>query len=202
MVDLDRADPDDADLDMADVGPDNLAALDRLFATERSTRHCWCMAFCRSGPAFAAGWYGGGNRRHFEAMAARGPMGVLAALNDEPVGWCACGPRARYRAAEQGRSRPLTLLPRGDDDRVWLVACIFVARDARGRVALPLIRAAVDLARRQGASAVEAWPVSSSTRRRPEWAHVGREAAFTRLGFTIVGRPTPDRAIMRLDLAG
>ena len=51
MVDLDRADPDDADLDMADVGPDNLAALDRLFATERSTRHCWCMAFCRSGPA-------------------------------------------------------------------------------------------------------------------------------------------------------
>ena len=128
-------------------------------------------------------------------------MGVLATRNREPVGWCACGPRARYRAAEQGRSRPLTLIPRADDNRVWLVACIFVARHARGRVALPLIRAAVDLARRHDASAVEAWPVSAGARR-PEWAHVGREAAFTRLGFTIVSRATPDRTIMRLDLAG
>lgn len=201
MADADMADHDMADLTMADVGPDNLAALGRLFATQRSTRHCWCMAFCRPGPAFAAGWYGGGNRRHFEAMAARGPMGVLAALDAEPVGWCACGPRARYRVAARGRSRPLTLLPRGDDDQVWLVACISVAPDARGRVALPLIRAAVDLARRQGASAVEAWPLATGARR-PELTHVGREAVYARLGFRITGRPTADRTIMRLDLAG
>lgn len=84
----------------APSGPDQLDSLGRLFSTTRATSHCWCTAFCSTSWQFATGWYGGGNRRRFERVAAgdHHPMGVLAVSDGEPVGWCACGPRARYTA--------------------------------------------------------------------------------------------------------
>ena len=160
------------------------------------------MAFCTSGWRFAAGWYGGGNRRRFEAMtvSSRTPMGVLASVGGEPAGWCACGPRARYTAAIAGRSSLLAGRPRDEDDTVWLVACIFIGSGhRRSGIAVPLLRAAVSLARDEGAPAVEAWPLAAGVRR-PGDEHLGREGVFARLGFSCVQRPSADRAIMRLEL--
>jgi GNAT superfamily N-acetyltransferase len=161
------------------------------------------MAFCTTGWQFAAGWYGGGNRRRFESMTASGPapMGVLASVHGEPVGWCACGPRARYTAAIAGRSSLLTDRPRNEDDTVWLVACLFIAASHRSAgVAVPMLRAAVVLARNEGATAIEAWPLAAGARRRGD-EYLGREGVFARLGFRCVQRPSADRAIMRLELA-
>ncbi len=162
------------------------------------------MAFCESGWQFATGWYGGGNQRRFEALTttSRSPMGVLASARGEPVGWCACGPRSRYTAAIEGRSNLLAGRPRDEDEDVWLVACIFVESQHRGlEVAILLLRAAVSLARKEGASAIEAWPLATGVRR-PGYEHVGREAVFARLGFHCIQRPSADRAIMRLELTG
>ncbi|WP_420121771.1 hypothetical protein [Nakamurella sp.] len=187
---------------LAVVGPDHLEDLSRLFELRRTTRHCRCMAFCSSGGQFAVGWYSGGNRRRFETMAAQGPTGVLALIDDEPVGWCACGPRSRFRPAERGRSSPLAGRPCDEDTSVWLVACTVISPDRPGQgLLLPLLRGAVDLARRRGAAAVEAWPVSTGVRRRG-MEHVGREAVFVRLGFRQVSRPASDRTIVRLDFPG
>jgi GNAT superfamily N-acetyltransferase len=184
------------------VGPEQLDAVRILFDGERATRHCWCMAFCESSWQFAAGWYGGGNRRRFEAMTVNSgsPLGALASIRGEPIGWCACGPRSRYTAAIKGRSSLLAGRPRDEDDNVWLVACIFVDAQHRGLdIAITLLRAAVSLARQEGASAIEAWPLATGVRR-PEYEHVGREAVFARLGFHCIQRPSADRAIMRLEL--
>ena len=63
-----------------------------------------------------------------------------------------------------------------------------------------LIRAAVDLARHQGALAIEGWPAGSD--RRLADGLLGRESVFAALGFSVVGRPSPRRAIMRLELDG
>lgn len=190
------------DVQLAVVGPSHLENVGRLFAGNRTTSRCWCMAFCCTGRQFAVGWYTGGNRRRFEAMAAHGPMGVLAMVDGEPVGWCACGPRSRFRAAEHGRGGPLAVRPRDDDASVWLLACTFITPDRRGQgLLLPLLRGAVDLARQQGAHSVEAWPVATGMRRRG-MEHVGREDVFVRLGFRPVDRPLPDRTILRLDLTG
>lgn len=187
---------------LAVVGPDHLEDLSRLFELRRTTRHCRCMAFCSSGGQFAVGWYSGGNRRRFETMAAQGPTGVLAMIDDEPVGWCACGPRSRFRPAESGRGSPLAGRPRDEDTSVWLVACTVISPDRRGQgLLLPLLRGAVDLARSRGAAAVEAWPLATGVRRRG-MEHVGREAVFVRLGFRQVSRPASDRTIVRLDLTG
>jgi hypothetical protein len=186
------------------VGPDQLDAVRGLFESQRATRHCWCMAFCASGLQFAAGWYGGGNRRRFASMAAtsRSPMGVLAVVRGEPVGWCAAGPRSRYTAAIAGRSHLLAGRPRDEDDDVWLIPCLVVEPRHRGLgVVLPLLKGAVALAEQEGAVAVEAWPLAAGVRR-PGDEHVGGEAMFARLGFRRVDRPSADRAIMRLPLTG
>lgn len=188
---------------MRPVGPANLLDLATLFDGSRNTRHCWCTAFCTTRSQFAVGWLTGRNRQRFESMArgSKAPMGILASSSGEPVGWCACGPRSRYAVADTGRSKILRDRNRHEDSGVWLVACMFVRADYRARgVAHALVRAAIDLARGQGALAIEGWPATGSGRNAD--AFVGREKVFADLGFHLVARPTPQRSIVRLQLNG
>jgi GNAT superfamily N-acetyltransferase len=160
------------------------------------------MAFCVTRSQFAAGWFGDGNRHRFEAMAKGNsmPMGILASVAGEPVGWCACGPRSRYTVAASGRSKILANRERAEDESVWLLPCLFVRTEQRGQgVTYALVRAAIELAHREGAFAIEGWPLAGSNRRSDD-AFVGREKVFEDLGFSCVERPSPQRVIMRLEL--
>jgi len=192
-----------ASLDVRPVGPGEVDALAQLFGSERTTRHCWCMSFCTSRAQFAAGWFGGGNRRRFEMMATENtPMGVIAFLGEAPVGWGACGPRSRYLGANPARHPMLGGRSRAEDDTVWLLPCLFVHAGHRAQgVSHALVNAAGSLARRQGAVAIEGWPLSVSQAFSAE-AFVGREQLFADLDFHCVERPVPTRAIMRLELLG
>jgi len=88
-------------------------------------------------------------------------MGILASQAAEPVGWCACGPRSRYVEATNPRNKIMQNRARDEDEIVWLLPCLFVRADRRGQgVTHALIRAAVELARSEGASAIEAWPLA------------------------------------------
>jgi GNAT superfamily N-acetyltransferase len=169
------------------VGQPELTDLARLFESQRNTRHCWCMAFCQTRGQFAAGWLTGRNRRRFEALATSGPvpMGILASMAGEPIG---------------GRRRIMRHRATDEDESVWLLACLFVRDGYRGQgVTYALVGAAVELARREGAVAIEGWPSSGSARHAAD-AFLGREKVFEDLGFSCVGRPSPQRAIMRRQL--
>jgi GNAT superfamily N-acetyltransferase len=193
-----------ADIDTRPVGPKDVPDLARLFESQRTTRRCWCMAFCVTPSQFAAGWLIGGNQQRFGAIAAASstPMGILASWAAEPVGWCACGPRSRYVAATGPRSKIMRNRARDEDEIVWLLPCLFVRAGHRGQgVTHVLVRAAVELARREGASAIEGWPLAGSERRSDD-AFLGREQVFEDIGFSCVGRPSPERVIMRLELSG
>jgi GNAT superfamily N-acetyltransferase len=160
------------------------------------------MTFCVTGSQFAVGWLNGGNQRRFESIAtARStPMGILASQAGEPVGWCACGPRSRYVAATSPRNKIMRNRVPAEDETVWLLPCLFVRAGRRGQgVTHTLVRAAVELARREGASAIEGWPLAGSERRSAD-AFLGREQVFEDLGFSCVERPSPERVIMRLEL--
>jgi GNAT superfamily N-acetyltransferase len=162
------------------------------------------MAFCVTRSQFAVGWFGSGNRHRFEVMATETalPMGILAFAAGEPVGWCACGPRSRYAVVTSGGSKIMSGRAPAEDESVWLLPCLFVRAGYRGRgITYALVRAAVELARREGAFAIEGWPQVGSVRKSAD-TFLGREKVFEDLGFNCVERPSPQRAIMRLDLRG
>jgi len=190
------------DAETTPVGPTQLPALARLFETHTGTRGCWCMAYCVPARVYQAGWRNGGNRRRFEAMAGTEPdsMGIIATLDGEPVGWCACGPRSRYAVATSQRTRIMRDRDPREDDDVWLLPCLFVRVGHRRQgITHALVRAAVDLVRSAGAAAIEAWPRAGNERAGPD-AYLGRESLFENLGFTRVAAPSPRRVIMRLEL--
>jgi GNAT superfamily N-acetyltransferase len=127
--------------------------------------------------------------------------GLVAHLNSDPVGWCAVEPRTAYvgllrngRVPWAGRDQDKS------DDSVWAVTCVFTRAGYRRRgISRALIRAAVDLAREQGARAIEAYPVIATENAIEEELHVGTRSMFAVAGFSEVSRPTVRRAVMRID---
>jgi hypothetical protein len=60
-----------------------------------------------------------------------------------------------------------------------------------------LLAAAIDHARRQGATVVEAYPVDRNS---PSYRFMGFVGAFKKMGFRAVGRAGTRRHVMRLKL--
>jgi GNAT superfamily N-acetyltransferase len=126
--------------------------------------------------------------------------GLLAYLDDEPIGWCAVEPRTAYtslvrggRVAWTGRSEDR------HDPHVWAVTCFVTRAGYRKRgVARALARAAVDFARERGARSVEAYPMSTKSVM-PDELHVGTEGMFAAAGLAPVTRPSTRRVVMRID---
>jgi hypothetical protein len=112
--------------------------------------------------------------------------GLVAYLDDEPVGWCAVEPRTAYvrllskRLVWAGRAED------NADDGVWAVTC-FVTRAGF---------------RRRGVSrAVEGYPMITTPGQEITWGelHVGSRSIFAAAGFAEVSRPSLRRVVMRLD---
>jgi GNAT superfamily N-acetyltransferase len=127
--------------------------------------------------------------------------GLVAYLDGEPVGWCAVEPRTAYpgllrtsRVVWAGRTEVKT------DDSVWAVTCLFTRAGFRRRgVSRALAQAAVDFARERGARALEGYPITV-TNVIAEELHVGTEGVFADAGLTEVSRPSPRRAVRRIEL--
>lgn len=186
---------------IAPVTVDRLDDIAALFGTSKTTTGCYCMWFVASAKQTQAGW-AGGNRRAFESLAGTcpEPLGLLAYHDDRPVAWCAVGPRSRYARAL--RSTILKGRDPDEDTRVWLVPCFYVSRDARrAGVTRALLSAAVDLAARHGASAIEGFPLAGDGRRAAAEAYLGVEPLFAACGFAPVARPSSNRVVMRRNLA-
>jgi GNAT superfamily N-acetyltransferase len=129
--------------------------------------------------------------------------GLVAYLDDEPVGWCAVEPRTAYagllrvyRVPWEGRDEDK------DDETVWAVTCLFTRAGHRRRgVSYALAESAVDHARRAGARALEAYPMVMEPGQSmiTEELHVGTSSVFAAAGLVEVSRPTLRRAVMRID---
>ena len=80
-----------------------------------------------------------------------------------------------------------------DDPSVWAVTCLFTRAGFRRRgVSRALARAAVDFARDRGASALEAYPITTTGVIAKE-PYVGTVPTFRDAGLTEVGPPTTRR---------
>jgi GNAT superfamily N-acetyltransferase len=118
------------------------------------------------------------------------PVGVLAYLNGQPVGWCSVAPRDSYRALERYRA-----LARLDESPVWSVVCFFVDRRIRNQgLTVGLLRSAVEYARSQGATIIEGYPVEPGS---ALYTYMGSPETFRRVGFADVTPVDRERRIMR-----
>jgi len=126
--------------------------------------------------------------------------GLVAYLDNEPVGWCAIEPRTAYpglllnnRVPWEGRAEDKA------DDSVWAVTCFFTRAGFRKRgVSRALARAAVEFAHEHGARAIEGYPIITKNVISEE-LHVGTKDVLADAGFTEVSRPTLRRVVMRID---
>jgi GNAT superfamily N-acetyltransferase len=181
------------------VTPARWPDLEQLFGERGACGGCWCMVWRLSRQRWLAG-KGAGNKRALERIVAAGRKpGVLAYLGREPIGWCAVAPRSEYVAL--GRSRVLQPI---DDQPVWCISCLFVSKPYRRRgVSVGLLRAAVDLAARQGARIVEGYPVEPVMARTPDaFVWTGIPSAFREAGFREALRRSRTRPIMRFEIEG
>lgn len=110
------------------------------------------------------------------------PPGVLAYLDDEPVGWAAVHPKEQTSFA---RSR---LIPHIDDLGIWALWCFRVRPGYRKQgVMHALIEGAVAHARDSGAPAIEGYPVDNGgVRINQTMAYVGTRRLFESAGFSKV----------------
>ena len=129
--------------------------------------------------------------------------GLVAYLEDEPVGWCAVEPRTAYPRLLRNCRTPWD--GRGEDksdDSVWAVTC-FVTRAGYRRqgISRALARAAVDFARKRGARALEGYPMITEPGKEMTWGelHVGSGSIFAAAGFAEASRPSLRRIVMRID---
>jgi GNAT superfamily N-acetyltransferase len=128
--------------------------------------------------------------------------GLIAYLGGEPAGWCAVEPRTAYprlngmRVPWTGRDEDKA------DESVWSVTCFVTRVGFRRRgVSRALARATVGFARQRGARALEGYPIVVRPGQEFTWGElfVGSRSVFADAGFTEVSRPTPRRAVMRIE---
>lgn len=184
-------------LDFHPLTPDRWCDLEGLFGQRGACGGCWCMAWRLSRAEFVR-QKGQQNHDAFESIvAAGGEPGILAYIDDVPVGWCAVSPRETFLAL--GRSR---ILKPVDDAPVWSISCLFVTRPLRRTgISVRLLEAAVDYVALRGGRVVEGYPVEPKQGALPDaFAWTGLQSAFRRAGFEEVARRSPTRPILRRTL--
>ncbi len=139
---------------------------------------------------------------HCDDPRATETIGIVAYLDDEPVGWCAVDQRGVYGRL---RGSPVPWTDRNedkDDPTVWAIACLVVRRGFRGQgLTYPLVAAAVEHARARGAVAIEGYPLlTAGSKVIWDELSIGPLGPFIAAGFTEVSHPTKRRVVMRLEL--
>lgn len=193
-------------LDVRPLEDDDWDDLVALFGTRGDPAWCWCQFFATTGGGYAEGSRADRAGRNRPALLRQvrshdRPLGVLARDDGDPVGWLALGPVASYPRLT---GSPARMAVTGDADATWSTTCFVVKVGRRRRgTATALLAAGIDLAREHGARVLEGHPVDPAARETaPGSAELyhGVASTFLRAGFREVGRTSPTRPVLRLDL--
>ncbi|WP_372700017.1 GNAT family N-acetyltransferase [Arthrobacter sp. JSM 101049] len=188
---------DDDGLAIVTAGAATWDEVETLFGPTGAYGGCWCL-FWRQTNQEANESPPDGNHAELRRLVTSGePIAVLARRGETVLGWCQVAPREQFHRLFHTRALEL-----GDDGghRVFSIVCLFVDRSARGQgIAGALVSGAVDLARRHGATLVEAYPLVQAPRRTARLSS-GTVDLFTRAGFRSGPASTSSRTVMTLPL--
>jgi GNAT superfamily N-acetyltransferase len=175
--------------------PDLWPAFEDLFGKSGACNGCWCM-YWRLGSAYRQRARAL-NRRAFRDIVMHGPPpGLLAFDGEVAVGWCQLTARGCLGWLER------SVAPRaGHDQAVWSISCFYVRRNYRRHgVTSALISAALKVAKRQKAAALEAYPVDADAPNSTLNLFTGVVSTFARAGFKPLAHRSRHRITMRHDL--
>lgn len=162
--------------------------LEALFESRGGPKYCWCMA-----------WRATSERHDMSRMQRKSalrsrvkdgiPIGILGYLDGAPIAWCSIAPRPTYRNLG-GMEKP-----NENPDKIWSLVCFFVKRDYRKMgVSDRMLEAAIAYAKKNGAAAVEGYPVTKTS---PSYRFMGFVPSFAAAGFKAAGRAGSRRHVMR-----
>jgi GNAT superfamily N-acetyltransferase len=172
------------------VTEETCADFDRLFSSPGAPKYCWCMVWRRSAVEAKEKEPGSRKRRMMQRIEQGAPVGLLAYSAGLPVAWVSIAPRDTYRN--------LGGPPAAPGEAIWSLVCFFVPRRLRGQgIMRRLIVAAIDYAKENRATIVEAYPVD---RESPSYRFMGFVPVFAEFGFVEVARAGRRRHVMRLAL--
>jgi GNAT superfamily N-acetyltransferase len=186
------------DLAVRPVTPSTWADFETLFGENGAMAGCWCMWWRVKRKDWEANAYAG-NKAAMKALVDAGTVpGLLAYVGDQAVGWVSVAPREDFPVL----ARSPVLKP-VDDQPVWSIVCFYVDKAYRDRgLTRPLIDAAVEYARRQGAVLIEGYPLD------PQGGDTSNVSTFTgflstfeEAGFVEVERRSPRKPIVRKALS-
>lgn len=181
----------------APLTPSRWADFELLFGSRGACGGCWCMVWRLPRKEWEAN-KGDGNREAMCGLVKSGAEpGILAYDGKKAIGWCSVAPREEFIGLEGSRVlKPL------DDQPVWSVSCLFVAKEYRGQgVSVGLLQAAAEHVKKNGGQIVEGYPVIPYTDNMPAaFAWTGTLAAFKKAGYTKAGQHSANRPIMRLNI--
>jgi GNAT superfamily N-acetyltransferase len=175
-----------------------------VFGTRGDPSGCWCQFMLLPSAEFQTKDAAACSTL-LRARVERGTLspGLIAYLDGEPAGWCAVEPRTSYPTAIRSRVVTRGSAEPADDSSVWAIVCFVVRVEYRRRgISTALTSAAVDWARDHGARVVEGYPIDTAERAKVSAADLyhGTVTLFESAGFVTTARPTPGRALMRLEL--
>jgi GNAT superfamily N-acetyltransferase len=174
--------------------PDRWDDFVTLFGKRGACGGCWCM-FWRLKRSEYEQQRGGSNQQAMHFLVSTGTVpGLLAYLDNQPIGWCSLAPRESFPVLERSR-----ILKPVDDKPVWSVVCFFIAKTQRRQgVTLELLRAGLKYAHANGAQIIEGYPNDVIGRAKPDvFVYTGLASTFRKVGFVEVARRSESRPIMR-----
>jgi ribosomal protein S18 acetylase RimI-like enzyme len=157
-------------------------------------RGCWCMYYRRSGASSKASQE---NMKALQSLVGSGNVpGLIGYQDGSPVGWISLGTRKDYAKLQRS-----PVMKPVDDKPAWSIVCFFVDPRARGRgVAEQLLKAAIDYARSQGVTLLEAYPIDKKERSHADSMWFGAKSMYDRAGFKEVARRKDTRPVVRKSL--
>jgi predicted GNAT family acetyltransferase len=158
-----------------------------FFNSPGAPKYCWCMVWRRNSEEAKHHEPTDRKRQMMKRIAAGTPIGLIAYDKDAPVGWVSIAPRDTYRNLGGPEAKA--------GEMIWSIVCFFVPRKRRGAgLVRQLIAGAVDHARENGATVVEAYPVPPDA---PSYRFMGFVPVFAAAGFTDEGMAGTRRHVMR-----
>ena len=183
-----------------ELRPELWDSVERLFGLNGACGGCWCMWWRVESRKVWSEIRGAGAKEALKNLIQSGKAhGILAFAEDEPVGWCAFGPRQDFPVLET-----VNAYKHDDIANVWSIVCFFIHRKWRRKgLSRGLLKASVEAIRKRNIKTVEAYPVTTTKDGRKisaTFAYTGPLKIFEELGFKIVQSTSPLKPVVRLQL--